>query len=48
MMLLAFSGLDPSQAFLFMNDLVVIGFSEKNMFKNLTTILNFVENTTLS
>lgn len=38
MMTLAFSGLEPSQAFLYMDDLVVIGCSEKHMLKNLTNV----------
>jgi len=38
MMTLAFSGLTPSQAFLYMDDLVVIGCSEKHMLKNLTDV----------
>ena len=38
MMSLAFSGLAPSQAFLYMDDLVVIGCSEKHMTKNLKDV----------
>jgi len=38
MMTIAFSGLDPSQAFLYMDDLIVIGCSEKNMLKNLSDV----------
>lgn len=37
MMTLAFSGLTPS-VFLYMDDLVVLGCSEKHMFKNLTDV----------
>jgi len=38
MMTIAFSGLDPSQAFLYIDDLIVIGFSEKHMLKNLSDV----------
>ena len=38
MMSLAFAGLNPSQAFLYMDDLVVIGCSEKHMLKNLRDV----------
>jgi len=38
MMTIAFSGLEPSQAVLYMDDLIVIGCSEKHMFKNLTDV----------
>ena len=38
MMTLAFSGLKPSQAFLYMDDLVVLGCSEKHMLSNLTDV----------
>jgi len=38
MMTIAFSGLEPSQAFLYMDDLIVIGCSEKHMLKNLTDV----------
>lgn len=38
MMTLAFSGLSPSQAFLYMDDLVVIACSENQMIKNLTDV----------
>lgn len=38
MMTLAFSGLEPSRAFLYMDDLVVIGCSEQHILKNLTNI----------
>jgi len=37
-MTIAFSGLDPSQAFLYIDDLIVIGFSEKHMLKNLSDV----------
>jgi len=37
-MTIAFSGLDPSQAFLYMDDLKVIGCSEKHMLKNLPDV----------
>jgi len=35
---MALSGLEPSQEFLYMDDLIVIGFSEKLMLKNLTNV----------
>jgi len=38
MMTIAFSGLEPSQAFFYMDDLIVIGCSEKHMPKNLTDV----------
>lgn len=38
MMTIAFSGLKPEQAFLYMDDLVVLGCSEKHMLSNLTDI----------
>jgi len=38
MMTIAFSGLEPSQAFLYMDDLIVIGCSEQHMIKNLTDV----------
>ena len=38
MMDLAFAGLSPSQCFLYMDDLVVIGCSENQMIKNLTDV----------
>jgi len=38
MMTIAFSELDLSQAFLYMEDLIVIGCSEKHMVKNLTDV----------
>lgn len=38
MMSMAFSGLDPGQAFLYMDDLVVIGCSEKHMLTNLRSV----------
>jgi len=38
MMTIAFSGLEPSQAFLYMDDLIVICCSEKHMLKNLTDV----------
>jgi len=40
MMTIAFSGLEPSQAFLYMDDLIVIGCSEKHMLKNLTDVFD--------
>jgi len=40
MMTIAFSGIEPSQAFLYMDDLIVIGCSEKRMIKNLTNVFN--------
>jgi len=36
MMTIAFSGLEPSQEFLYMDDLILIGCSQKHMLKNLT------------
>ena len=39
MMTLAFAGLTPAQAFLYMDDLVVLGCSEKHMLDNLTDIV---------
>lgn len=38
MMTLAFSGLGPSKAFIYMDDLIVIGFTEDNHIKNLTEV----------
>lgn len=38
MMSMAFSGLDPGQAFVYMDDLVVIGCSEKHMLYNLSSV----------
>jgi len=38
MMTIAFSGLDSSQAFLYMDDRIVIGCSEKHMLKNITDV----------
>jgi len=38
MMTIAFSGLEPSQAFLYMDDLIVIGCSGKHMLKKLTDV----------
>lgn len=38
MRMMTLSGLEPSQTFLYMDDLVVIGCSEQHMFKNLTNI----------
>lgn len=40
MMTIAFSGLEPSQAFLYMDDLVVIGRSEKQMLNNLKSVFD--------
>jgi len=37
-MTIAFSGLELSQAFLYMDGLIVIGCSEKHMLKNLTNV----------
>jgi len=37
-MTIEFSGLDPSQAFLYMDDLIVIGCSKKHMLKNLSDV----------
>ena len=38
MVTIAFSGLKPEQAFLYMDDLVVLGCSEKHMLSNLTNV----------
>ena len=38
MMTIVFSGLNPEQAFLYMDDLVVLGCSEKHMLSNLTNV----------
>jgi len=38
MMTIAFSGLEPLQAFLYMDVLIVIGCSEKHLFKNLEDV----------
>jgi len=38
MITIAFSGLEPSQAFLYMDDLIVIGCFEKHMLKDLTDV----------
>lgn len=38
MMTLAFSGLTPEQAFIYMDDVIIIGYSEKNHLKNLKCI----------
>lgn len=38
MMTIAFSGLEPEQAFLYMDDIVVVGCSEQHMLKNLRTV----------
>lgn len=40
MMSLAFAGLSPTKAFLYMDDLVVIGCSEKHMINNLRDVFN--------
>jgi len=40
MMTLAYSGLKPSQASLYVDDLLVIGCSENHMIKNLTNVFN--------
>jgi len=39
-MTLAYSGLKPSQASLYVDDLLVIGCSENHMIKNLTNVFN--------
>jgi len=36
---LAFTGLQPSQAYLYMDDLVVVGCSEKHKLKNLSDVV---------
>lgn len=38
MMTLAFSGLSPEQAFIYMDDIIIIGYSENNHLKNLKTV----------
>lgn len=38
MMTIAFSGLSPEQCFIYMDDLIVIGFSEQNHINNLTAV----------
>lgn len=38
MMTIAFSGLSPQQAFIYMDDLIVIGISENNHLNNLKTV----------
>ena len=38
MVTIAFSGLKPEQAYLYMDDLVVLGCSEKHMLSNLTNV----------
>lgn len=38
MMTLAFSGLEPNQAFIYMDDIIIIGFSEQNHLKNIHDI----------
>jgi len=40
MMTTAFSGIEPSQAFLYMDDLIVIGCSEKHMIQNPTNVFD--------
>ena len=39
MMTLAFAGLKPDQTFLYMDDLVVLGYSEKPMISNLGEVV---------
>jgi len=39
-MTIGFSGIEPSQAFLYMDDLIVIGCSEMHMIKNLTDVFD--------
>lgn len=43
MMSLAFAGLKPEQAFIYMDDLIVIGFSEKNHIQNLESVFKICE-----
>lgn len=38
MMTLAFSGLSPEQAFIYMDDAIIIGYTEENHLKNLKTV----------
>lgn len=38
MMTLAFAGLEPNQAFIYMDDIIIIGYSEKNHLKNIHDI----------
>jgi len=38
LMTMVFLGIEPSQAFLYMDDLIVIGCSKKHMIKNLTNV----------
>lgn len=40
MMTIAFSGLSPEQAFIYMDDLIVIGFSENHHIKNLSQVFD--------
>jgi len=40
MMTTALSGTKPSQAFQYMDDIIVIGISEKHMIKNLTNVFD--------
>jgi len=40
MMTISFLGIESSQAFLYMDDLIVIGCSEKHMIKNLTNVFD--------
>jgi len=48
MMTIAFFGLEPSQAFLYVDDLIVIGCSEKHVLKNLLMFLKNEGNITQS
>lgn len=43
MMTLAFAGLTPEQAFIYMDDIIVIGFSEQNHLQNLKSIFEVCE-----
>ena len=47
MMSIAFSGLSPNKAFVYMDDLIVIGCSEKHMLANLKTIFEICRATNL-
>lgn len=40
MMTLAFSGLEPNKAFIYMDDIIIVGFSEKNHLDNIRDIFN--------
>lgn len=43
MMTLAFAGLKPEQAFIYMDDIIVIGFSERHHLKNLQAVFEICE-----